>query len=403
MSFWTKSEAAKEFHVSPTTIHNWIIATEKNKVNLNLATVGTKTVLVDSEHNRKIIKQLIEKGKKHIGKGGRVEVEVSSKFYKIFNQSETIEIITNLENDKLIPLKYTYFDKGAKMWDNYIIADLNNEEYSYNKKEEILINSTLSYLDLKIKKYDKVNIIDIGPGNGYIAKPILNKLIELKKDIKYTGMDISSSMLQILQKNIEQWYPNLDAEYILTDIDYDIIRDQLFFNKHREEKSSCNIVLFLGSTIGNFYDRHRVYKNFYDSMSQDDFLWINSGIETPGEVDAIKRHAKKHSIVEESSWIPELMGIEEELYTLEVNFNEVIQSYVLCLRLIVDLDIVFQLQSKEKRISLNKGDDIIVWNYHSYKLEQFVDELNNVGFRIINQASYPDNSEAIIMSEKGTI
>jgi SAM-dependent methyltransferase len=401
MSFWTKSEAAKEFHVSPTTINNWIIATEKNKVNLDIATVGTKTVLVESEHNRKIIKQLIEKGKKHIGRGGRVEVEVSDRFYKIFSQSQAIEIITNLENDKLIPLKYTYFDKGASMWDDYIIADLNNPDYSYNKKEEILINSTLSYLDLKIQKYDKVNIIDIGPGNGYIAKPIINKLIDLKKDIKYTGMDISSSMLDILKKNLGQWYPNLNTEYVLTDIDYDIIRDHLFFNKHNEEKSSCNIILFLGSTIGNFYDRHRVYKNFYDSMSQDDFLWINSGIETPGEVSAIKKHAKKDAIVEESSWIPELLGIEEDLYALEVNYNEKIESYVLCLRLNVDLDIVFTLQTKEKRISLNKGDDIIVWNYHSYKLEQFVDELNNVGFRIINQASYPDNSEAIIMSEKG--
>jgi transposase len=87
MPFLTKSQASKAFQVSPTTVANWIIAAEKNKINLEIGTVGNKTVIVDSDHNRELMLKLKAKGKRHIGRSSRVFVKPNPELYKTFEKN----------------------------------------------------------------------------------------------------------------------------------------------------------------------------------------------------------------------------------------------------------------------------------------------------------------------------
>jgi uncharacterized SAM-dependent methyltransferase len=398
MNFLKNSHIAKLYNISRPTVGKWIIAAKNNDNLLELVEIDGVEYIIDSKHNHKEIENLKYKGGKYRNKIGYELLIPDKKIYNIFNESQVIEMITSLKTNKIIPLKFTYFDIGAEMWDNYVNEDLKNKDYSYNREQEILIKSTLDYLKLKIDSYSKINIIDIGTGNGYISRSVIDKVISLNKDIKYTGVDISSSMIEILKKNLNEWYPNLKASFEVADIDYAVLRDLLFFNKHDSE-NSCNLVLFFGSTIGNVYDRKRIYKNFYDSMSNNDLLWINNGLETPNEIEFIKELVKNKSIVEKFSWIPNLFGFRKEMYTLDVKYNTSISSYTVILRLNKDLDLKFMLKGRESMIRFKQGDEIIVWNSFSYKIESFANEINSVGFTIVNQACYPDNSEALLLCE----
>jgi hypothetical protein len=399
MKFLKNTEIAKKYNVSRPTVGKWIIAA-KNKDNLlELTEIDGVSYILDSKHNQKELENLKNKGSKFRNKIGYELLTVDDRFYKVFSESQSIEIITSLESDHIIPLKYTYFDQGAKMWDEYVKADMEDSEFSTKKEEKILITSSLDYLQLKLQKYKKVNIIDIGPGNGYASKPVIDKLLDLEKKVQYTGIDISTTMLEILETNLSTWYPNLNTEYQALDIDFDIFRNLLFFNRHSFKEDSCNLILFFGYTIGNFFDRNRIYKNFYDSMNRGDMLWFNCGLEGEGELEELQRHAKNSFVVAESSWIPEYLGIKPEMYSLEVKFNTRIESYTLVLKLNKDIGIRFNLRGSDKMVNFDQNDEIIVWNYCGYTVERILEEITNVGFNIANLSCYPDYSEAAILCE----
>ena len=196
MAFWTKSQAAKEFLVSPTTVNNWMIAANKNKINLDLATVGSKTVLIDSEQNRKTIKELISKGKKHIGKSSRIFVETSPKLDQILTSSQKAELYASLSSRNEIPYKFTYLGEGANLWDEHYNISINSEDKLISNEYNLILEN-LEGIIYKFKNYSTINLIDIGCGNGLPVIPIINKLTEFGFKVKYTAIDISKRMIEI--------------------------------------------------------------------------------------------------------------------------------------------------------------------------------------------------------------
>jgi uncharacterized SAM-dependent methyltransferase len=393
MSFWTKSEAAKEFHVSPTTINNWIIATEKNKINLNLATVGTKTVLVDSEHNRKIIKQLIEKGKKHIGRGGRVVVEVSDKIDKIFTQAQKAELLASLSSRNEIPYKFTYLGNGADLWDQHYRSSVNSENKLISNEYNLILEN-LEGITYKFKDYETINIVDIGCGNGLPVIPIIHRLIDLGFKIKYTAIDISDRMIEIDKKQLLETFPNLDYTSHIIDLDQTNISEILLNN--RNDQNTANLLLYLGGTLGNQTDSGRFFANIRDSMCNDDFLFIGISLVVdepkPTSYEPNEHHMKR------TTWILDMLGLEDQYPKTVLNmYDSLKKETTRRIPILNDITVNFKYKNSVFPLEFDQYEEILVVSYREFKEAEIIQQIVERGFTIEQFLSNRGRSYALIL------
>ena len=118
MFYYKNIEISKQYGVSATTVTAWIENALASKNNLTVEMVeGKFRVLVNSSNDLEL-KRLAEDGKKYKNVDSVKKYEVGNDFYEIFTPLEILEIIRNLEYRNLLNLKYSYAERGAKLWDD---------------------------------------------------------------------------------------------------------------------------------------------------------------------------------------------------------------------------------------------------------------------------------------------
>lgn len=164
---------------------------------------------------------------------------------------------------KELSSKYFYDDKGDKIFQEI----MQMEEYYLPKCEmEILLNQTENIINSL--GFEKIDVIGLGSGDGSKTKYFLKKIIDLGKKAVYYPLDISEDVLKTNKKNVSEFIPDLEVYPIAGD--YFETLDKLVHDNPK-------IILFLGSTIGN-YDNESAQiflKKIYDMMNQNDVLMVS--------------------------------------------------------------------------------------------------------------------------------
>jgi SAM-dependent methyltransferase len=393
MAFLTKSQVAKTFQVSPTTVANWIIAAEKNKLNLEIATVGSKTVLVDSDHNRELIRKLKAKGKKHIGRSNRVAVKAKPELYNIFSRQQLTELISSITSRSEIPYKFSYVNIGADLWDEHHKLSTNNETNFVNKEHQLILDN-LNNLMNRFQQYKQINLVDIGCGNGL---PVISIIERLKAEgfiITYTALDISQRMLDIDKSELLKIYPDLDYSSHVIDFDRFNISDILMFSK--SGNSSANALLYLGGTLGNQTDTGRIYANLRDSMGLDDFLMVSEGIASKYPKNTSNQANKYH--IKRTTWILDMLGLEG-LYSDAIFdvFDPLKKETSRKVEIMKDVCINIEVDSKPIQINFNEGDEILVFRFYWYKETEIIQQVVEHGFVIDQFNSNRDGTCAFMV------
>ena len=141
--------------------------------------------------------------------------------------------------NKAISSKYFYDDKGSNIFQKIT----KHPDYYPTKKEiEILylIQNKLPHLI----KLEEIDIIELGPGDGTKSKIIIDGFLKNNYKVNYYPIDISKKALQLLSNNFA---PNKNL------LIHGIIGEYLDGLKFiKKESKNKQLVLFLGSSIGNF-------------------------------------------------------------------------------------------------------------------------------------------------------
>lgn len=192
-----------------------------------------------------------------------------------------ITIFSHLRHKEL-PIKFQYDGIGATRYDNlcrdpgYISSsELGLLGDKFNLLLQTIKNKT------RFSQFPDVNIIDIGCGNGESGAIILSSLINHLPSIRfrYVALDISWRMRNIAKKTIDTRF-NSNKEYKTVDIftnSIDFERDRILNHvwAYRQIKTSINIYLFLGNTLGNYReidDQRKILLNISQAMRKTDFL-----------------------------------------------------------------------------------------------------------------------------------
>ena len=168
------------------------------------------------------------------------------------------DLITGLsKKNKRIPSKYHYDLQGSKYFEQ---ITKQKEYYPTKKEKEILkkiskeipklFNGKLSYVELGSGAIDKIKLL-------------------INKDVKYyVPLDISLDYVRKSVKKLKKQYPKIKIKP--KKIDY----SKQF--KIPNLKETTKVYFFLGSSIGNFYNKEEIkfLKKLRKSISKNNYLFI---------------------------------------------------------------------------------------------------------------------------------
>jgi len=290
----------------------------------------------------------------------------------MLTRKQEFELVTSIKGRGEIPLKFAYLGDGAKNWDS--VAKHRSAGEGINTTEAILLKKKIkTFLD-SYKTDKKINVIDIGCGNGIPVYPILEELEKQDIDYKYVPIDISKELLDLAIKNVKLKFKNADCESFQLDFELGNFSDIVYELK---KDDSVNLLLFLGSTLGNHSDRSRVLTNFRDSMTSDDFMIIGVELTNISKINKIIPHYSEKINGDFLYSIPEKMGINRKDTIYDVSWNDKLNRIEV--KMILKNDINVKIGSE--KFKLEKDEQILIGISAKFTEWTITKLFSDVGFR----------------------
>ncbi|MGW8122359.1 L-histidine N(alpha)-methyltransferase [Roseivirga echinicomitans] len=167
---------------------------------------------------------------------------------------------------KCLSSKYFYDETGDQLFQTIMGLD---EYYLTRSEFEIFENQKEEILKSFLGNDASFNLVELGAGDGTKTKVLINYFAKNKVDFSYSPIDISQHVLDLLLEDLQKLNPKLKVNAIQGDY-FDALA------KLNENHFQKEVVLFLGSNIGNFSNGSapKFLKRLGDNLSPGDLLLI---------------------------------------------------------------------------------------------------------------------------------
>lgn len=183
------------------------------------------------------------------------------------NQELALSVLEGLSaHPKFLPSKLFYDDKGSDLFKQIMALP---EYYPTNCEAEILkehggtIASRLSG--------QSVNLVELGCGDGAKTILLLQHLLNKNVDLNFVPLDISKAAIESLIENLKSEFGEIP--FSISGLVSEYFGGLSWLT---ENQSSRNLVLFLGSNIGNFNKptAMRFLRHLWHSLNHGDLVLI---------------------------------------------------------------------------------------------------------------------------------
>jgi len=195
--------------------------------------------------------------------------------YRLFQEGENIKFKTHQEfaNDVLIglsqslkwlPSKYIYDTRGSSLFKE--IMEL--PEYYLTRVEIEILKSKKRQIAKEIGDKE-FNLIELGCGDGKKTKILLEQFLKNNQRLHFFPIDISEDSISEFIDSLRGQYPDLRSEGLVSDY-----FEGLYWLSEQNHRK--NVVLFLGSNIGNFTPlKAGVFlSSLWKALNNDDLVLI---------------------------------------------------------------------------------------------------------------------------------
>lgn len=283
-----------------------------------------------------------------------------------------------MRTEKILSSKYMYDTEGSKIYEE--IMDL--DDYYLVDAEYSSLNNAKAELS-KVFRGRKINLIELGAGNGYKTKILLKQFIQDNIDLQYTPVDISEGAMIELTESLNKDFPDLKTTGIVGDY-FDAI-EHLQTNR---DPNMTHIILFLGSNIGNFDfdDAVDFIFSLWRSLQIADFVFM--GFDLRKDIDQmINAYNDKNKVTERFN-LNVLTRINKELggdfeiskfkhyepYNVKTGAME---SYLISLE-----DQTVNITKLDRAFHFNKWEPIFMEHSYKYSIDDIVNLASITGFRV---------------------
>ena len=182
-----------------------------------------------------------------------------SSFYK--------DVMTGLRaTHKYLQSKYFYDEAGDKLFQQIMACP---EYYPTRCEMEILLHQSTGLAELFCTHGPEFDLVELGPGDASKSMYLLNEILRTGVDFTYYPIDISSNVIQTLEKTLPEKFPalqmqGLNGEYL----------DRMEWVHTLSERRK--IILFMGANIGNMTMQQAIVfcRQLHDRMRPGDLLLI---------------------------------------------------------------------------------------------------------------------------------
>lgn len=397
MKYFKNTELAKVYSVSEKSVRNWVNAAEQGKLELSLHEERGKKYIANTSRNITVVEELVKKGKKYKNSRGYKIVKPKVDFYKLYNDKQIFDIISSIDIYREIPLQYCYFDGGAERWDQYVKHLMEGTTPNSLTSTIQLVDLNMPYLDTLLEGYTKVNVIDIGVGNGMPVRTILEHLKDKGLLKRYIGIDISKELLDITEKNVKTWFGNnFPFEGHVRDINYERFNDLLVSESLGDDnETTINLVLLLGGTLNNFRQPDHPLNTIHDSMGKKDLLVFTKKLDTIKSRRYFDFTAPGNLAFE---LVLHLLNIDSSYYTIEQYFDEQKMAREVSAKLTVAISIEFEINGLRKSLELNKNEHILLMRARHQSAFDAIQQFNTNGFDLLETMRSKDGDYFLITS-----
>ncbi len=383
MRYFKNTELAKIYNVSEKSVRNWINAAKEGKLDLQLFDNNGRLHIANVTKNTETIEKLVANGKKYKNSRGYKVVTPSAKFYRTFTKNQVRDIITSIDSRLELPLKYSYLDGGAAYWDQYVKRLSAESVPNMLNRTVDLLGLNIGYIDELISDKRHVNIVDVGAGNGLPARNLINHILKSGRTCRYIAVDISRSMLDIVESNIKEWFgEKVILELCEIDVEYDRFND-LIHNDYDKDAHSANIILVLGGTIQNLRRPEHALINLNNSMESNDILLYNTKLDTPNSrrYFDFNIHSGVQELTPRHRLALDMLKIDPSMYTVEQSFDDKNQARVIGIKLTSAIKICFSAFDPSLRdIELQKDQLLTLWRFWHQNVSDISQQFEYCGF-----------------------
>jgi uncharacterized SAM-dependent methyltransferase len=289
----------------------------------------------------------------------------------MFTKKQEFELLTAIKGRGEIPLKFAYLGEGAYNWE--AIAKERAKKGGINLIEGKLLSQRTEDFLRKYGSVTQLNVIDIGCGDGSPTYPILEKLNEKKIKFNYVPVDISEEMLNLAEKRIKKEF-NVESHKILLDLDSGQFSDKIYSLR---KKGTANLLLFLGSTLGNFSDMNRVLSNILESMSSEDYLILGMEMTNLVKAEQLIPPYTNERVSKLFYFIPNKIGLNNKNSEMIVSWNATENRIEIKLKLKKETDV----KIGEESFTLKKDELVLLARSAKFTEWTFTKLLSDAGFR----------------------
>ncbi len=175
---------------------------------------------------------------------------------------------------KEISSKYLYDDAGSQLFCR--IMEL-PEYYPTRCETEILLRHGPAIVESVGDA--RLNLVEMGAGDGTKTRILINQLRGRHVDFRYVPIDISESAVSELCTELVQECPEVAVKGLVSD--YFVGVDWL-----SHQNAARNLILFLGSNIGNFDPTRQVHflTDLWNALNHGDYLLIGMDLKKAPEI-----------------------------------------------------------------------------------------------------------------------
>ena len=188
-----------------------------------------------------------------------------------------LDVLTGLKSEpKTLSSKYFYDDAGSDLFRKIMALD---EYYPTDCEREVLTKHASEICQEMLKK--KFNLVDLGAGDGAKTVVLLKELERIGADVVYVPVDISEGAMKTLVDTVGKDCPDIPISGLVCEYG-----DALGWLGSAPEKRQ-NLVLFLGSNLGNFTKplAKGFLRRLWNSLAHDDLVLI--GFDMKKDIDVL--------------------------------------------------------------------------------------------------------------------
>jgi hypothetical protein len=391
MKYFKNTELANLYNVSEKSVRNWIESARMGKLDIQLYEHKGKMYVANVSKNTALIEDLVQKGKKFKNTRGFKSISPRPEFYETYSEKQILDIVSNMTIHHEVPIHYSYADGGAMYWDSYANRLSNEQTPNILNRTLELLDMASAHIDQLVAGHDKINIIDLGPGNGLPIRSILGRILAQGKLNRYIAIDGSKEMLHILEQNIGEWFDGkVPFESHVRDFSQERF-DDLFTHDHADSKGNfpLNMVFLLGGTLNNFRSPSHCLQDINRSMGLNDSLFYTGYLDTPSNRRYFDFNASQGQKLR-SELILTPLGVDDSLYTIEQLFNREKRARSISFKPKIDLSIKVELPNGARYVELRKNEPILLWRHWHKNAVETINQFDQNEFDVVHASKSPD-------------